>query len=322
MKYVYVLSSCDKDIYLEQTFISVYSLRLHMPEANVVVVVDNNTNDTLNGYRNKIREIADVVVVKIDDEFSQMERSRWLKTNLGNIIEGRFLYIDSDTIVTRRIDWEFLREKVKIGAIPDSHVPIQDHPLFQKYRKICLKFGIDLKNEKYYFNGGVLYSDGSEEACRFFSQWHKNWLDGRRLGIRADQPSLAKTNAEMLHIVQEMDNRMNCHIMCGINYLSGAYIIHYFSSNFLLHEKDYPYILMNEDIFLKFKRERCEMTSDVLEIIAEPTSCFTSVNEIVSGRDVYLLHTYTFRLFRRFYYRLPLLYQTIEGFIKFIKNLK
>lgn len=48
-KIVYVLVSDEKDLYLEQAWLSVYSLRLHNPTAYVVVLMDDNTERSLVG---------------------------------------------------------------------------------------------------------------------------------------------------------------------------------------------------------------------------------------------------------------------------------
>ena len=41
--YVYVLTSKTGDTYYEQTLVSAISLRSHMPQANIILVVDDNT---------------------------------------------------------------------------------------------------------------------------------------------------------------------------------------------------------------------------------------------------------------------------------------
>ena len=43
MKYVYVLVSSPNDLYYEQALMSVYSLRRHMKDADVVFLVDDTT---------------------------------------------------------------------------------------------------------------------------------------------------------------------------------------------------------------------------------------------------------------------------------------
>ena len=87
-KIVYVVVSDDADFYLEQTLVSVYSLRLYNPETRVVLIVDDKTNDTLIGKRAKILEyISDKVVVNIPAKYTKKERSRYLKTTIRQHIK-------------------------------------------------------------------------------------------------------------------------------------------------------------------------------------------------------------------------------------------
>ena len=51
MKYVYVLVSSPDDLYYEQAVMSVYSLRRHMPDADIEVLVDNKTYESFHGNR-------------------------------------------------------------------------------------------------------------------------------------------------------------------------------------------------------------------------------------------------------------------------------
>jgi len=53
---VYILTSSDKDIYIEQLWLSLYSLRLHNPEVRVVLLTDDSTEVSLVGDRAKIRQ--------------------------------------------------------------------------------------------------------------------------------------------------------------------------------------------------------------------------------------------------------------------------
>ena len=53
-KFVYAVVSDDSDIYLEQTYVSILSLRRHNKNAYVVLVIDDSTELTLNQYRSQI----------------------------------------------------------------------------------------------------------------------------------------------------------------------------------------------------------------------------------------------------------------------------
>ena len=84
-KIVYVLVSDEKDLYLEQAWLSVYSLRLHNPTAYVVVLMDDNTERSLVGKRNKFCElvteikVVDVPMCSVHDILRLKLGNMWLE---------------------------------------------------------------------------------------------------------------------------------------------------------------------------------------------------------------------------------------------------
>jgi cellulose synthase/poly-beta-1,6-N-acetylglucosamine synthase-like glycosyltransferase len=55
-KIVYVLTSNEKDLLLEQLLLSLYSLKYHNPTADVYLVVDQDTFSSIKGCRTLIEE--------------------------------------------------------------------------------------------------------------------------------------------------------------------------------------------------------------------------------------------------------------------------
>ena len=81
MKYVYVLTSTKNDLYYEQALMSVWSLRYHMKDAEVIVLVDNKTKESFKDEkRAELKELAQIISVDFDDSVSNVERSRLIKT--------------------------------------------------------------------------------------------------------------------------------------------------------------------------------------------------------------------------------------------------
>ena len=60
MTYVYVLVSGKNDLYYEQALMSTYSLRNLMPDANIALLVDNKTEDSINSDYLKRTEIKNM----------------------------------------------------------------------------------------------------------------------------------------------------------------------------------------------------------------------------------------------------------------------
>ena len=57
VKYLYVLTSSDKDYYYERFLLSITSLRKVMPNAYVVLSTDDKTEKMLTGKRNAFRAL-------------------------------------------------------------------------------------------------------------------------------------------------------------------------------------------------------------------------------------------------------------------------
>ena len=96
-KIVYCIVSNDQDIYLEQAWVSIYTLKNYSPEAEVFLIVDKETESTLVGKRAGIKElVTEVIAVETPDSYNAMQRSRYLKTNFRQFIAGDLLFIDGD----------------------------------------------------------------------------------------------------------------------------------------------------------------------------------------------------------------------------------
>lgn len=84
-KIIYVLVSNENDCYLEQALVSIYSLRLYNPDANLLLLVDEETSRTLeNGIRKLILNyVSKLVIVDVPFHYSKQQKSRYIKTSLS-----------------------------------------------------------------------------------------------------------------------------------------------------------------------------------------------------------------------------------------------
>lgn len=156
-KIVYAVVSNEKDIFLEQTLLSVYSLRLYNPEAHVILVVDEDTNKTIQGKRSEIlKYITEKIIVKVPKEYTQVQKSRYLKTTLRQNIKGDFLFVDSDTIITDSLS-EIDNLNIELGAVKDLHVNLDQNYGCKNIIKKALSIGFNPLSNNLYFNSGVIY---------------------------------------------------------------------------------------------------------------------------------------------------------------------
>jgi lipopolysaccharide biosynthesis glycosyltransferase len=206
MKFLYVLTSSPNDLYYEQFFLSVTSLRLHNPNACIVALIDSKTKENLTGKRKKYKKIiSETVIIHAPEEMSQREVSRWIKTSMKKYITGDFLYIDCDTVITENLDCNFPSE-IKIGAVLDTHVPLARHHLSVRFEDEDKELGFTSSFETgKRYNGGVIFCRDTHEGDEFFSKWHSLWLYSNKKGNHHDMPSLNQANYEMGGVITDVD---------------------------------------------------------------------------------------------------------------------
>lgn len=298
-KIVYVLVSSEDDIYLEQAYVSMLSAKHHMPDVHITLLIDSKTSESLTGTRKKEAAVADeIIVIELDPSISAQKRSRLLKTNARNHVQGNFLFIDCDTIIVKPLD-EIDEIDADIAACWDTHVPFKDNP----YRSMCLKHGIRLEwpieNETEYFNSGVIFVRDTPTNHNFFAKWNKNYQDGTLKRVYMDQPSLAKTNYESGHQIKTLPDCWNCEFKHGLRYFKDAKIIHYLCTN-ENNGKMPPFLLNEKKVLLKVKQTG-EIAPQIEKLFDDPSKGIAPLTCLISGSDVLFFNDPLIVFFRSWY---------------------
>lgn len=250
-KLVYVLTCAEDATYIEQALISIWSARYHNPNAHIMLLVDDLTDQLLDGKRAEVLEyVTEKVVIPFEDaNATMMYRSRWIKTQVRQMVKGALLFIDCDTIVNKSLE-EIDGVEAEAAAVPESNLPIADfHPsLYESMEENAKKIGWDIAGEEYYYSSGVIYAKDTPIAHALFEKWHSNWLQGLSLGVRIDQPSLAKANIECGRVIRPIDNKWNCIMFTYPRLAKEALIMHfaaYRNMSFLFSKRVLGYIKEN-----------------------------------------------------------------------------
>lgn len=297
-KFVYVLTSTENDIYLEQAYVSMCSLKHHMPNAHVVLLTDSATKKTFTGNREtEIRYADEIIVIDLDaGKFNGQQRSRILKTSVRKHVKGDFLFIDCDTIITKPLN-DIEGIDADIAACWDTHSLFKDNP----YRDMCIEhaqiLGWNVENEKEYFNSGVIYVKDSPTAHKFYGLWNQNWLNGLEKGVKMDQPAFALTNFQMGHIIKTLPDTWNCELKHGIRYLKDAYIVHYLCTNPSVFQSRQLFILNEKDVLMEIKRTGC-IPEDVKKTIDDPFNGLADITHVFAGEDVYFFQSDSYKYLR------------------------
>lgn len=228
-KLVYVLTCSEEGSYIEQAWMSIWSARYHNPDAEIVLLTDDRTDGLLVGARGGlINYISEKIVVPFEDADASMKyRSRWIKTSVRKQVEGDFLFIDCDTVICRSLKGVDAYD-CDLGAVWESHLKVDDYcvSLRNEAVKSNQRIGVDLIAEGEYFSSGVLFVKDNPVTHRFYDLWHKYWEEGAGMGLSIDQPSMAKANRDMGHIIRRIPDSYNCIVFTRNTFIGQAYILH------------------------------------------------------------------------------------------------
>lgn len=287
---VYTLISSESDTYLEQLWYSLYSLRLHNPDARVVLLTDNSTEKTLVGRRAKVREyLTEIIVVDIPNQYSPKERSRYIKTTFRRYLKGNLLFLDTDTIIADDLSAIDLIED-DVACVLDYHAQldllIDGKDIRQRMMDI---FGVDVSDEKKYFNSGVMFVKDSPKAHLLFEHWYKNWLIAAFEKKQCfDQPALMVSDKACGHVINELPGIWNCQVLTSIQYLHHAKIIHFFNNTWEGKAEWSPFF--DDNIYLNLKKYG-EISDDMKKYITDPKSAFFSPTYFTCKTRIEFMHT-------------------------------
>lgn len=283
-KIAYVLTSSEQDVYLEQAYVSMYSLKRYNSDAHVVLFVDKQTEETFTGVRKDMLKYVDELVVRtFESGLSAQVRSRLLKSSLRNYVKGDYLFIDTDTIIVKSLA-EIDNCPYDIAACQDTHTTFKENP----FHSMCVEHGKILgwpvEHEDTYFNSGVVYVKDNETTHKFYRIWNEEWIKGEKKSVRMDQPAFAKANYMMGHIIQELDDFWNCELRYGIRYLKDARIVHYLGG---LQYPNHLFYLYDKNAFNSIKNDAI-IPDRIKECVEDVFKGFERVTISASGMDVNL----------------------------------
>lgn len=297
---VYILVSSNSDLYLEQLWCSLYSLRLHNPEARVVLLTDNHTALSLVDQRAKIKKfLTEIRVVDVPEEYTPKEQSRYIKTTFRSKLKGNLLFLDTDTIISDDISSiDLINEDV--ACVLDLHAPltkiIGGNTICQLMMAL---FGLDTSQENNYFNSGVMFVKDSPKAHLLFEHWHKNWkISTFKKNRCIDQPALMAADIACGHVIKELPGIWNCQVLGSIQYLHHAKVIHFFNVNWEGKWEFSPFF--EEKTYMQIKKMG-DISDEYKNYLKDPKSAFFSPTYFASKeRNEFMRTPVGITLYREF----------------------
>ena len=326
MTYVYVLVSSRNDLYYEQALMSAFSMRNLMPDANIVLLVDNKTEDSINSPEQKRGEIkkyvSRIISVPFEENVSNAERSRLIKTSVPDYVDDDFLYIDCDTIIAADLS-EIKNLPYNTAGVLDGHVMLDEHIHKKYFLERDKKLGFHgTEAAGCNINGGVIFARKSEETKNLFKAWNEAWkFSAYQKHDLHDQSALNEANYRTGLKMQLMDGIWNCQPSHGgLAFLENAKIIHYYSSEF--SGKNYiPYYkLADKNLQERIKAEGT-IPDDVKKMIENPKFQFNKVHLINDQRIVSIMQSPAVFTLADIKAKLPWLFNFIESVCGGARNL-
>lgn len=230
--YVFTLSSEGGDPYSLMTLAAIISLRNSNPEVRVTLVCDGISMRRLGQSADPVLNAADALVeVEVGHPESRF-RSRYLKTSVGHLIDGPFLFMDSDTLIRKDLDpLAALTRDCDIAAAPNNCGAATKSQLTERARAILARNGWKCPAQGY-FNAGIIWFAGTAASQEFSLTWHRRWLRSSAGGQHFDQPAFNATLAEPELRFTELPITYNAQFKRRPSAARDAAVWHYFASFF------------------------------------------------------------------------------------------
>lgn len=283
---VYVLIGSERTLFLEELWVSLYSLRHYHPEEKVTVLVDEPTEIRIKERKQLYDMISELRVVDVPIEYNDRLRSRYIKTNLRNLIDGDYFYIDTDTVITERLDEIDNIDVKNIGMVPELHGTFKEH---MTYNLICNDvkriFDADVSDSRYWYNTGCMLVRDNEMTHEFFKRWNENWkYSSFEKNVTSDMRAMIYTDKSLGYICESIPDLYNCQIAMSIKYFHEAKIIHFWHmrADFTPMQEYSPFT--SREIYRRIRTEK-EISKETAKIILNAKSSFDRMSMIVGESD-------------------------------------
>lgn len=317
--FVYTLISTGEDYYTEQLAVSAFSLKYYNPSAKIILITDQRTIDAIHSHQmdSLLQDVNEVIIAQTDSSFNGIQRSRQLKTSIRNLVEGDVLFIDTDTIITGKVEYTEEIDNMIVGAVYDCHNKTAKTK-FNKTAKIVMEaMGWNKDVLKEYFNSGIIFIKNCKEARDFYKKWNENWIKTKDLGYNYDQLSFAYTNIQFDNLIKPLPFYFNTQVnTSSLLLISNALILHLFYGSNKTIKLVNILTKFSEDLYLRIKRQKKLSDLDKREIIGWKKSIYPEIEKqseierkllyklfeaCMQGKIMTLVKFYYNRLVRKFY---------------------
>lgn len=287
LQLVYVLISSESDFFLEEFWVSLFSLRRFHPKDKVVVLTDHPTAERVRDRPQLASMITDLKIIDLPDDYDGRLRSRTLKTSVRNLIDGDFMTIDTDTVICGSLDEVDNLPVKNIGMVPEMHGPFKNHITYQFITNELKRiYDTDVSGAPYWFNSGCMFVRDNEFTHEFFRKWNEEWKVATfQKNASSDQRPLLKVDHDYGYVIECLPGAYNCQVALSIQYFHEAKILHFWhmKDDFFL---DLSFSPFTSKFVYKQVKEQKTITPEIAELIFNCKDTFTSPSMIIGRKDL------------------------------------
>lgn len=186
---VYVITCKGRDNYSAMTRVSVASLRATNPGIKIAIICDEGSATAMRACDDPLLDEVDALSEFEAPEANAVYINRYLKSKLRNLVEGQYLFLDSDMLIRGDLRPLFAYTTDIAGAPNRSKAdPTQQY--LQGEKDIITTMGWTVRNDLY-LNGGLMLANDTPRARAFADAWHSYWLRSvSKTRSYRDQPAL------------------------------------------------------------------------------------------------------------------------------------
>ena len=229
LRAVFVLAGNPSGPYGVMTQIALQSLRLTNPGMKTILICDAKTADDIFRPSHDLMSVADEILAIEAPYSSATVNSRYLKTKMRSIINGPFVFLDSDILVRGTL--EGLADlEASFGGARNHSLEAFEAQVWDDDREILRIMNWDVSGFPY-INTGVLYFTDTPAAYEFSDKWHFFWSQSSAAtGKHQDQPAFNKVLRERKSRFSLLPDRYNAQFKMNAACIEDALVWHYYGS--------------------------------------------------------------------------------------------
>jgi hypothetical protein len=204
------LTTTGQDLFADMTYVSAAFLRHVHPECEIICLCDSPSHRGLADAKHLLLELVDHAQPVDTPDGPAGYRNRFVKTQMRQIVDGDFVYFDTDTLVVDRLD-EMLACQRPMAGMPNASDRGDPTAIYACEREVFEVMGWQLPRRTY-INGGVLFLRDCGPTRDFGRLWHEKWLARSCRGGYTDQQSLNSALADSGIDYEVLSNRFNAQI--------------------------------------------------------------------------------------------------------------